>query len=83
MLALFLNMPKTGKKKVSKKNVMKAKSNFLKSKTSTTSDCGFAGAEEQKLIPRGTFGGTIYQLGFFQDSRIVAADTGDQGGGQN
>ena len=62
---------------------MKAKSDFIKSKTSTTSDSGFVVAEEQKLIPRGTFGGTIYQLGFVQDGRFVAADTGDQGGGQN
>ena len=67
---------------MSNRNVMKVKSDFLKSKTSTT-DCGFGVAEEQKLIPRGTFGGTIYQLGFLQDGRIVAADTGDQGGGQN
>jgi hypothetical protein len=62
---------------------MKARSDFLNSKTSTTSDCGFVIAEGQKLIPRGTFGGTIYQLGFVQDGRVVAADTGDQGGGQN
>jgi hypothetical protein len=57
---------------------MKATSEFVKSKTSTTSDDA-----EQRLIPRGTFGGTIYQLGFLQDGRAVAADTGDQGGGQN
>ena len=62
---------------------MKAEPDLLKSKTSTTSDCGFVVAEEQKLIPRGTFGGTIYQLGFLQDGRFVAADSGDQGGGQN
>jgi hypothetical protein len=62
---------------------MNAKPDFLKSKASTTSDCGFVVAEEQKLIPRGTFGGTIYQLGFLQDNGVVAADTGDQGGGQN
>jgi hypothetical protein len=74
----MLKHAETGKKKVSKKNVMKAKSDFLKSNTSITSD-----VEEQKLIPRGTFAGTIYQLGFLQDGRVVAADTGDQGGGQN
>jgi hypothetical protein len=62
---------------------MNAKSDFPRSKTSTTSDRGFVVAEGQKLIPRGTFGGTIYQLGFVQDGRVVAADTGDQGGGQN
>ena len=57
---------------------MKAKPDFLKSNTSITAD-----VDEQQLIPRGTFGGTIYQLGFLQDGRVVAADTGDQGGGQN
>jgi len=62
---------------------MKPTFDFLKSNTSTTSDCGSVAAEERKLIPRGTFGGTIYQLGFLQDGRVVAADTGDQGGGQN
>ena len=57
---------------------MKAKSDILESKTSTGSN-----SDEQNLIPRGTFGGTIFQLGFLQDGRAVAADTGDQGGGQN
>jgi hypothetical protein len=62
---------------------MKPTFDFLKLNTSTTSDCGSVAAEERKLILRGTFGGTIYQLGFLQDGRVVAADTGDQGGGQN
>jgi hypothetical protein len=62
---------------------MKPTFDFLKSNTPTTSDCGFVVAEGQKLIPRGTFAGTIYELGFLQDGRVVAADTGDQGGGQN
>jgi hypothetical protein len=77
----MLTHAEPGKKKVSNRNFMKAKSDFLKSKTSTI-DSGFGVAEEQ-LIPRGTFGGTIYQLGFLQDGRVAAADTGDQGGGQN
>jgi hypothetical protein len=61
---------------------MKATSDFLISNTSTIPD-GFVVPKELKLIPRGTFGGTIYQLGFLQDGRVLATDTGDQGGGQN
>jgi hypothetical protein len=57
---------------------MNARFDFQNSNTSTTS-----ASEERKLIPRGTFGGTIYQLGFVEGGRVVAADTGDQGGGQN
>jgi hypothetical protein len=47
------------------------------------SDCGFVAADELKLIPRGTFGGTVYELGFMQNGSLVTANTGDQGGGQN
>jgi hypothetical protein len=36
-----------------------------------------------ELIPRGTFAGTIYGLGLFDNGRLTPADTGEQGGGQN
>jgi hypothetical protein len=39
--------------------------------------------DELKLIPRGTFGGAVYDLGLLRDGQVVSADTGDQGGGQN
>jgi hypothetical protein len=43
-----------------------------------------SGAElKTKLIPRGTFAGTIYQLGFVQNGQAVPSDTAEQGGGQN
>jgi hypothetical protein len=36
-----------------------------------------------ELIPRGTFAGTIYGFGLLDNGRLVSADTGEQGGGQN
>jgi hypothetical protein len=36
-----------------------------------------------ELISRGTFAGTIYGFGLVDNGRPAAADTGDQGGGQN
>jgi len=36
-----------------------------------------------KVIERGTFAGTIYQLGLLENDELVACDTGEQGGGQN
>jgi hypothetical protein len=39
--------------------------------------------DEVKLIPRGTFGGTIYEIGLVRNGHVVGANTGDQGGGQN
>jgi hypothetical protein len=47
------------------------------------SEDGFAASEELKLIPRGTFGGTIYQLGIVRNGQVVASDTAEQGNGQN
>ena len=38
---------------------------------------------EIKLIPRGSFAGTIYQLGLVRNGDLVACDLGEQGGGQN
>ena len=57
--------------------------NYLEQNISKISECGFVAADELKLIPRGTFGGTVYELGFLRDGRVISADTGDQGGGQN
>jgi hypothetical protein len=43
-----------------------------------------SGAElKTKLIPRGTFAGTIYQPGLVQDGQLVPCNTAEQGGGQN
>jgi len=36
-----------------------------------------------KLIPRGTFAGTIYELGLVCNGYVAASDTGEQGGGQS
>ena len=56
---------------------------YLEQNISKISECGYAVADEVKLIPRGTFGGTVYDLGFLRDGQVISADTGDQGGGQN
>ncbi|HEX3444323.1 MAG TPA: hypothetical protein VHS80_06365 [Chthoniobacterales bacterium] len=42
-----------------------------------------AAVDGQKLIPRGTFAGTIYQPGLVRNGQSVACDTAEQGGGQN
>ncbi|MBV8481275.1 MAG: hypothetical protein JO077_00240 [Verrucomicrobia bacterium] len=39
--------------------------------------------QEIRLIPRGSFAGTIYQLGLVRNGDVVACDSGEQGGGQN
>ena len=62
---------------------MNATFDFLMLNTPKVSDCGFVVADELKLIPRGTFGGTVYELGFVQNGSLVTANTGDQGVGQN
>jgi len=56
---------------------------YLEQNGSRISDRGFLVAGELELIARGTFGGTVYQLGFVRDGTVISADTGDQGGGQN
>ena len=38
---------------------------------------------EIKLIPRGSFAGTIYQPGLVRNGELVACDSSEQGGGQN
>jgi hypothetical protein len=62
---------------------MNTRFDYLEQNLSKISECGFLAADELKLIPRGTFGGTVYQLGFLRDGKVISADTGDQGGGQN
>jgi hypothetical protein len=47
------------------------------------SESGFEPLAEVKLIPRGAFAGTIYEVGLVRDGRVVIANTGDQGGGQS
>ena len=42
-----------------------------------------APTREIKLIPRGSFAGTIYQPGLVKNGELLACDTGEQGGGQN
>jgi hypothetical protein len=39
--------------------------------------------DEVKVIPRGTFAGTIYELALANSDKVVACNTGEQGGGQN
>jgi hypothetical protein len=39
--------------------------------------------DEIKVIPRGTFAGTNYELALVNSDKVAASDTGDQGGGQN
>jgi hypothetical protein len=39
--------------------------------------------DELKVIPRGTFAGTLYELALANHTKIVASNTGEQGGGQN
>jgi hypothetical protein len=56
---------------------------YLEENISKIFECGFVVADELKLIPRGTFGETVYELGFLRDGKVISADTGDQGGGQN
>jgi hypothetical protein len=39
--------------------------------------------DEVKVIPRGTFAGTLYELALANHHQLMPSDTGDQGGGQN
>jgi hypothetical protein len=66
-----------------RKNSMNTTFDYAEQNMSKISDRGFIVAGELKLIPRGTFGGTLYQLGFLRDGKVISVDTGDQGGGQN
>ena len=38
---------------------------------------------EIKLVPEGTFGGTIEKPLLVEEGEVIPEDTGDQGGGQN
>jgi hypothetical protein len=51
--------------------------------TISSNELQTAAGLELKLIPRGTFAGTIYGFGLLINGRLAPADTGEQGGGQN
>jgi hypothetical protein len=51
--------------------------------TLSTSELQTAEGVNLKLIPRGTFAGTIYGFGLLINGQLAPADTGEQGGGQN
>ena len=55
----------------------------LEPSISEVTENGFKGAEKAQWIPRGTFGGTVYELGLIRNGSLVSANTGEQGGGQN
>jgi hypothetical protein len=51
--------------------------------TISSNELQTAAGLDLKLIPRGTFAGTIYGFGLLINGRLAPADTGEQGGGQN
>jgi hypothetical protein len=64
-------------------NVMNIDVDYVKLNVARISEYGSEVVDELKLVPRGTFAGTIYQLGLVRNGQVVASDTGEQGGGQN
>jgi hypothetical protein len=62
---------------------MSSKVDYAKENIARISEDGFAAIEELRLIPRGTFAGTIYQLGLVRNGQVVASDSAEQGNGQN
>jgi hypothetical protein len=66
-----------------RKDVMNNEVDYAKVNVARISEDGFAATKELKLIPRGTFAGTIYQLGLVHNGQAVASDTAEQGNGQN
>jgi hypothetical protein len=57
--------------------------NYTKLNLTTISENRFEVVDELTLIPRGSFAGTIYQLGLVRGGQLVASDTAEQGGGQS
>ena len=56
---------------------------YAKLNVSIISEYEFDAADEAKLIPRGTFAGTLYQRGLVRNGQLVACNTAEQNGGQN
>ena len=63
--------------------MMNTKFDSVKLSISRIADYGILRADELQLIPRGTFCGTLFELGLVRDGQLVSANTGDQGGAQN
>jgi hypothetical protein len=76
-------MPKGNQKQMKIGDTMNTNFDSLQLSTSGIAEYGVLRLDELKLIPRGTFGGAVYDLGLLRDGQVVSADTGDQGGGQN
>jgi hypothetical protein len=54
--------------------------NYTKLNLTTISENRFEVVDELTLMARGSFAGTIYQLGLVHGGRLVASDTSEQGG---
>jgi hypothetical protein len=76
-------MPKGNQKQTKIGDTMNTNFDSLQLSISGIAEYGVLRVDELKLIPRGTFGGAVYDLGLLRDGQVVSADTGDQGGGQN
>jgi hypothetical protein len=76
-------MPKGNQKQTKIGDTMNTNFDSLELSISGIAEYGVLRVDELKLIPRGTFGGAVYDLGLLRDGQVVSADTGDQGGGQN
>jgi hypothetical protein len=76
-------MPKGNQKQMKIGDTMNTNFDSLQLSISGIAEYGVLRLDELKLIPRGTFGGAVYDLGLLRDGQVVSADTGDQGGGQN
>jgi hypothetical protein len=76
-------MPKGNQKQLIIGDTMNTNFDSLQLSISGIAEYGLLRLDERQLIPRGTFGGAVYDLGLLRDGQVVSANTGDQGGGQN